>query len=145
MGQEQNELGTQLMFRAHFYLPGGINESENHFQPTPGALWTNSKGAGSKFVDKNAGDNAVKHAKQYGQRSKEKNGDPLLHQEKTDKVCNGKHQTVGAAFHFGSRVVGLEQIVDCQIVNREKHTHAENGNQKYDIVERIIRSSRKIQ
>ncbi|MFR5903188.1 MAG: hypothetical protein ACLUIO_27575, partial [Neglectibacter timonensis] len=52
-----------ILQRSHFYLPGGINESENHFQPTPGTLWTNSKGAGSKFVDKNAGDNAVKHAK----------------------------------------------------------------------------------
>ena len=49
-----------------------------------------------------------------------------MHQEKADQIGDRQNDLIHPAFHLCSRIIRLQQIVDRQVVDREKQAHAED-------------------
>lgn len=97
---------------------------------------------GGKFINQHTGHNAVQDAKYDTHESKQQNGHPQTHQKKAHQICGPHYNLIHTTFHFCSGIVRLQQIVNGQVVHREKDTHANNGYKHNAIVQRIIGSSR---
>ena len=61
-----------------------------------------------------------------------------LHKYVTNNIGCRNNDAIGAAFDLCSCVIRLQKIINREIVNREKHTHAEDGHNQHQIVQRIL-------
>ena len=77
----------------------------------------------SVFVDQNTGNYGVQHTKGNTRYAEHQNWQTQVHHGVTHHISQDHDDSVGAAFHLRPRRVGLEQIVDGEIVDGEKHTH----------------------
>ena len=67
------------------------------------------------------------------------------HHKETNEIRGGKRDLIGSALHFSSCIIGLQQIIQHQIMNGKEHAHAENGDKQDPIIYGIIRPARTIQ
>lgn len=64
-----------------------------------------------------------------------------LHKYVTNNIGCRNNDAISAAFDLCSRVIRLQKIINREIVDREKHTHAEDGHNQHQIVQWIVGSS----
>lgn len=79
-----------------------------------------------KPVHKNTCHNRIDHAKCDTGDPEYQDRHPDLHQEKADQIGDRQNDLIHPAFHLCSRIIRLQQIVDRQVMDREKHAHAED-------------------
>lgn len=97
------------------------------------------------FIDQHTGNCAVQHAKGDACNTEHQNGQPKIHQGVTSHIRQDHDDAVGTTFHLRPRRVGLEQIVNGEIVDREKDTHSCHGTHQDYIVQWIFRATGHIQ
>lgn len=107
--------------------------------PECNALSTEPESFGGKPIDQNTCRNGIQDAKGNAHDPKYQSRHPNLHQKKTDKIGGRHYHLVCTALHFSPCIVRLQQVIDRQIMDGEKHTHTKNGNKEHRIMQRIFR------
>ena len=94
-----------------------------------------------KTIDQNACDHSVKDRENDCHYTKYHDRHTQLHHRKAHKIGYACNDAVSAAFQFCLGIVRLKQVVNRQVVNREKQAHTKNRDDKDHIVEWIIGSA----
>ena len=122
-----------------FKSSSGAFEVKN--APSPIRLHPQPARPGSKPVYQDAGSRAVYYAEYNRHHPENLRGHPKLHQKVTAKVGHTHNHLIHSAFQLCPCIIGLKKVIDRQIVDGEKHAHAKNGHNQYQIIYRMFCSS----
>ena len=89
-------------------------------------LCTQAERFGGKPINQNRSYNRIQDTEHDTGDAEHQNRHFKIHHTVAYKVCDDHHQAVCPAFHLCSGVIGLQQIINREVMDREKQAHAEN-------------------
>lgn len=106
---------------------------------TASASCTKPERFGRQLIDQSARYDTISNAENYRPKPERKRRHLKPHKIITEEICHRHHDPVRPALNLCPRIIGLEKIVNRQIMYGKEHTDTQHRDDQHEIIHRLCR------